>query len=390
MSLPVDTHRRLRETLMRCGPFDSNAELRQVFVDNRLSPWRHSVPGAGSRAGRVDALIAFLVDRENVAGEKALALLVQVLAEREPGTGCERDLLVLAAALRGDAPSREETEVTGDALAHLTGQRLQTLAGHIEDDLILLQEYEEDLRLATDPRERLRIEREIRRQKEALDGYRQEMAELRKSGDGDTVRTEGGAHVEGNVDTGGGDFIGRDQVVHIHGAGPEAFDQVDDKLDALSRQLSQMEEKLVEEHAATRRTTTEQTRALLARVDERHEATIAVLLHRLDEQQLETVTLLLDAADRQEVARWEGEQLLVLVQQALTDLERLRRGQPDAQQWEGLLAALQQEAGWQQKLKLTIPLVPGLLEFESEAAIDVWEPLQAAWARLRAKAGRKE
>jgi len=385
MSLPVDTHRRLRETLMRCGPFDSNGELRQLFVDSRLSPWRHTVPGAGSRAGRVDALIAFLVDRENVAGEKALALLVQVLAEREPGTGCQRDLLALAAALRGDAPAGEGTEVSGDTLAHLTRQRLQTLAGHIEDDLTLLEEYEEDLRLTTDPRERLRIEREIRRQKEALAGYRQEMIELREAGDGDTIRTGGGAHVEGNVDTGGGDFIGRDQVVHVHGAGPEAFARVDDKLDALSRQLGQMEEKLVAEHAATRQTTAGQTQAILARVDERHENTVALLLQRLDEQQLETVTLLLDAADREEVARWEGEQLLLLVQQALADLERLRRDQPDAQQWESLLAALQQEAAWQQKLKLTIPLVPGLLEFESEAAIDVWEPLHAAWERLRTR-----
>jgi hypothetical protein len=74
----------IRQALIRTTAFGSNQDVRNLFVDPRLAPWRHNVPESGSPAGRASAVMAYLHDRANVQGQKALALLLQVLGEEEP------------------------------------------------------------------------------------------------------------------------------------------------------------------------------------------------------------------------------------------------------------------------------------------------------------------
>lgn len=86
----------LRETLLACGPFYSSSELRTVFVDARLQPWRNNLPDAGSNTGRVEAVISYLIDRHNRHGDNALYLLVQVLRDRtDPEDACYDRLAVI-------------------------------------------------------------------------------------------------------------------------------------------------------------------------------------------------------------------------------------------------------------------------------------------------------
>lgn len=90
----------LRNVLLECGPFYSDEHLRTVFVDDRLKPWRNSLPNASSNAGRVDAVISYLVDRRNRNGESALWLLVQALRDRtDPDDACHNQLDVIAGRL---------------------------------------------------------------------------------------------------------------------------------------------------------------------------------------------------------------------------------------------------------------------------------------------------
>lgn len=108
--LPGDLYGRLQTALLRCGPFDSDRTLRPLFVDARLSAWRDLLPEAGSRVTRVQAVIDELCQRENSAGENALALLLRVIAENTPpGDACRGQLAALAqevaAALRAGTPS---------------------------------------------------------------------------------------------------------------------------------------------------------------------------------------------------------------------------------------------------------------------------------------------
>jgi hypothetical protein len=42
--IPPELKKRLRETLARCGPFDSNETLTAAFTDDRIYPWRGCVP----------------------------------------------------------------------------------------------------------------------------------------------------------------------------------------------------------------------------------------------------------------------------------------------------------------------------------------------------------
>lgn len=72
----------LRETLLSCGPFFSGNALQALFVDARVKPWQNNLPDADSNAGRVDAVISYLIDRRNRQGENALWLLTQVLRDR--------------------------------------------------------------------------------------------------------------------------------------------------------------------------------------------------------------------------------------------------------------------------------------------------------------------
>jgi hypothetical protein len=95
---------RLRKILLECGAFASDTEMRTCFVDARLDTWRHQLPEAHSPAQRVDAVIAFLYDKQSPHQENALILLLRVLAERKgPADACHQALLKLARTLE-DTP----------------------------------------------------------------------------------------------------------------------------------------------------------------------------------------------------------------------------------------------------------------------------------------------
>ena len=100
-AIPAKLEQRLRRTLLRCGPFESDAALCTVFVDARIAGWRDHIPDSTpSRARRVEAFIESLRDRRNANGEEALVLFLHVLADRTPsGDSCRRELATCAAEL---------------------------------------------------------------------------------------------------------------------------------------------------------------------------------------------------------------------------------------------------------------------------------------------------
>lgn len=242
-------------------------------------------------------------------------------------------------------------------------QRLQDLQEHIARERDLLNQYEEQLSYTTDPRQIKRIEAEIARQKRALAGYQQEARDLQA--ELPTAVAGGGAS-----------------------AAQQGMADVTGQLNALSQQLQGMEQRLADGQEAIRRDLAGQHAAILAHIDAAHQQTLQAVVARLNTNQSALVELLLDAADKQEIAQWEAQNLTLLTQQALVDLHQLRQAQPDAGQWQSLLAVLEKGTTWEQKLKLTIPLIPGLLEFESEANIDVMGVLNESWRRLLARLRR--
>lgn len=117
--IPPTMYSQLREALLDCGPFGNDSQLRSVFAHAKLRPWRHSVPQAANPADRVDAVIAFLVEKQRAdTKENALVLLLRVLSERlDPADECRPRLARLAdkleLALGGGAfISRPDTTTT--------------------------------------------------------------------------------------------------------------------------------------------------------------------------------------------------------------------------------------------------------------------------------------
>jgi|GEM_PF-1314720 len=129
--LSPELSRRLRDTLSRCGPFDSDRSLRAAFVDARIRPWRDLISdNTPSRATRVDALIEALIEQANDAGDPALALFLDVLADRtSSGDACKQQLDRLAAELRQLPPSSTKAGPTPSAPSSPGGKYVINIHG---------------------------------------------------------------------------------------------------------------------------------------------------------------------------------------------------------------------------------------------------------------------
>ena len=120
LDLPPQIYNRLQSTLLKCGPFDSEVELRAMFVDARISPWRDSFPEMRNRVSRVNVLIDELLHRYATTGENALLLFLQVLTERaSAGDACHSDLTASAAELEHVLKGQRKTPDTHPELPAL-------------------------------------------------------------------------------------------------------------------------------------------------------------------------------------------------------------------------------------------------------------------------------
>lgn len=79
-----DLLKRLRDTLSRCGPFNSDEELRTAFIDSRIELWKNNLPQAKNRKMRIDFTIEYLSERWNSKKENGLVLFLQTLADQIP------------------------------------------------------------------------------------------------------------------------------------------------------------------------------------------------------------------------------------------------------------------------------------------------------------------
>jgi hypothetical protein len=151
------------------------------------------------------------------------------------------------------------------------------------------------------------------------------------------------------------------------------------KVQSISQQIDSTENRLAGGQEKIQDELRTQKDAILDRVDEQHRQTLASILTKMDADQLEVTELLYDAADKQQLAEWEIGQLNLLTQQAVVDLKQLQTGQPDADQWADVLTALEGATSLAHKLHLSIPLIPLILNYETELAVDVIPALKQTW-----------
>ncbi|HZO74372.1 MAG TPA: toll/interleukin-1 receptor domain-containing protein [Ktedonobacteraceae bacterium] len=106
--IPGNIYKRLRETLLECGPFDNNSQLKAIFADATLAPWHDRIPEANNSADRVEAIIHFLIKKYHSETQRnALVLFLEVLKNRiDQHDACYEHLAKLAAELSSLFPGK--------------------------------------------------------------------------------------------------------------------------------------------------------------------------------------------------------------------------------------------------------------------------------------------
>lgn len=110
---------RLRAALLNSGQFYSDDNARVLFqTDARLAQWRHQVPQSATPANRVDRIIGAFFDKQNVAQQNALVLLLHALVDLTPeGDARHREFLNLAHEL-------EQTAIAAQLAGEIKAQKL--------------------------------------------------------------------------------------------------------------------------------------------------------------------------------------------------------------------------------------------------------------------------
>ena len=82
MPISASLLKKLKQTLLDCGPFGSHHTLIGVFADDRIAPWENQVSEAENKAQRVDFFVKDFLDRKNRAGQSVLVLFLQAIHDQ--------------------------------------------------------------------------------------------------------------------------------------------------------------------------------------------------------------------------------------------------------------------------------------------------------------------
>ena len=225
----------------------------------------------------------------------------------------------------------------------MTALRLHQLTDNIRQDLNLLKEYEDELRYETDPGLRGKYRRRIERYRESLTRYQREYDELCKQ-----VTGEPPAEM---VDT------------------ADLLRQMNVKLDGL----------LIGQETIRN--------ALLDRFDASEQTIITAIVQQLDENQLATVQTILDEIETHRVPEDELQETLTALQQALAEISQDNTGHSQLVREAKNLSAVvdNPKLDVNQKLKVSVPIIPLILSYEAEVGLKSGLDLKAAWLRLKAR-----
>ena len=237
----------------------------------------------------------------------------------------------------------------------LTERRIQQLADNIRKDMDLLNDYENELRYETDPRRLARYRREIERQQESLSRYQQEYGELRGQLTGEPPA--------GMQDT------------------ADQLRQMDAKLDNLLGGQKVMQNDLKDFR-----------KTLLARFDDSEQTIISTVVQRLDQNQSATVRSILDEMEANRLPENELRETLSAVLQALSEIKRNEAGYYDSRlvsEAANLSEVVDDpKLDVNHKLKVSIPIIPFILSYETEVGLKSGLKLKTAWQRLKAWRGK--
>ncbi|HEY9875704.1 MAG TPA: hypothetical protein V6D12_19900 [Candidatus Obscuribacterales bacterium] len=221
--------------------------------------------------------------------------------------------------------------------------RLQHLEDNIKQDEILLKKYQDALRYEDEPRRQTRYEREIEQLRASANRYRQEYDELRMQ------------------------ITGEPSV----------------KMQSIAIQLQQMDTKLNTLYAGQKaiyENINHLRQGLLNRYEASEQHIIAVITERLDQAQINTVSSVLEVLEAEKLSDFETQQLLEETQQILAVLNQRNIVLPGEQEVTEAIKAPELDA--KHKLKVTVPIIPLILQYEGELELGTAINLKATWQNL--------
>jgi hypothetical protein len=221
-------------------------------------------------------------------------------------------------------------------------RRLIDLEGHINKDLELSKQYEDAFRYEDDPRRSAKYQNEIGKLKASADRYGQEYESLQLSFNQQSYPEES----------------------------------------YLKNQLNTIQEGITKLQAGQRviyNNITSLRFNVLSRFDEAERKIIPTILLSIDESELKIVNSMVDAAERSQLSADEIRQITSISEVAIEKLT----GHTTSEELQGIIKLLKSpELENKHRLTLTIPIIPLLLNYETELEIGSGINIAQAWKSL--------
>jgi phage host-nuclease inhibitor protein Gam len=235
--------------------------------------------------------------------------------------------------------------------------RIQHLADNIQKDLELLKEYEDSLRLEDDPRRRARYHKEIEQLRESASSYQREYDRLQ------TQLTGKPSAAMQNVSA--------------------QLRQMDKKIDALLTGQMVIQDNLIESR-----------QDILARFNVSEQMIVNTIVGQLDKEQLSNTQAVLEIIAAKSLSDNEQQETLVAVRDALSEIRQQKqiiKNSTLTSEIEKLSDVVgNSKVDTNNKLKITIPIIPFILSYEGELALKSGMNLKSVWQRLLNKVRGKK
>jgi hypothetical protein len=224
-------------------------------------------------------------------------------------------------------------------------KRLKDLESNINRDQKLLKQYDDVLAYASDPRDMLKFEQEIERQRKSIERYQQEYAELKQK------------------------LINK-QPTQVRDVGIQ-LQEINGKINVLLTGQIAIYKK---QHQ------------ILERYKDSEKAIVTSITRQLNDAQLILTEKLLQALDNNMVSEPEMQQMLAVLDERLSSLPL---SLPPSQAAVAEKIIKDPELDARHKLKVTLPIIPMLVEYEGELELGSGLNIQSAWQQLVTKLRRK-
>lgn len=225
-------------------------------------------------------------------------------------------------------------------------QRLKDLDENITADLSLLHEFNKALRYETNPRRIAKYQQDIERQKKSIKGYYQEFIKLQRQANNELSLNHSSS---------------RSLLKNLEGR----FDQIEGILDDILKSQND----------------------LLERYDVGEKVIIGTIIKKLNQIEIRVTQTFLNAIDSHQLLDSEMQEMLGGIEKHLPVLSSYNISAIEESNITEIIQA--PELDFRHRLKVAIPIIPFLVDYETELELGSGFNIRSAWQKLVTKLNKK-